>query len=244
MKPTLSFSLVIPVWNEAAKIEKDVRATFVFFQKQHWAAELIVVDDGSSDQTTTIVQNLQKEYGSHLKLVAFGQHHGKGHAVRHGLLRSQGNIVAFMDSGGTVPLTFLQAGLQLIQSQKCQIAAGSRFLPQSRITYPMPLRRRVSSFVFRQMVHWLLNLPRSISDPQCGFKLFEGRIARQLAGQAQMDGFLFDLEFFFLAQQAGWKWQEFPIEWRCDRDSRLSLLKNLPSILKDLRQLRKQFVNH
>lgn len=236
------FSLIIPVLNEATKIEHDVRTAFSFFEIRDWSLELIVSDDGSTDGTQQIVRQLQREFGQDLKLIESEKHYGKGHAVRQGLLAASGRFVAFMDSGGTVPLSYLLRGLNLISSHQCEIAAGSRFLPDSRITVPMPFKRRLLSFLFRRWVHFYLKLPKAISDPQCGFKVFDGQVARQLAQQATMDGFLFDLEFYFLAGRNSWRWREFAIEWRCDRDSRLSVGREFFSILRDLKTLRARFV--
>ncbi len=236
-------SLIIPVLNEEAKIERDVRSAFSFFNSQDWLLELIVSDDGSTDGTQQIVRQLQREFGQDLKLLDSQQHYGKGHAVRQGLLASSGKIVAFMDSGGTAPLSYLLTGLDLIKKQECEIAAGSRFLPNSRITLPMPFKRRLFSFLFRKWVHFYMKLPETIRDPQCGFKVFAGPVARQLAEQATIDGFLFDLEFYFLARRNNWRWREFPIEWRCDLDSRLSVGREVFSVLRDLKRLRRRFIS-
>ena len=239
---TPDFSLIIPVWNEQHKIENDVRSVMAFFKRIGLQGEIIVSDDGSTDGTHAVLTRLQKEFAGQLNILLRRRHSGKGHAVRGGILQSRGSIVAFMDSGGNVPLSFLQKGSQKILNGQCQIAAGSRFLPESRIVLPMPLRRQMTSFLFRKIVHWYLKLPAEISDPQCGFKIFEGSVARQLAQRATIDGFLFDLEFYFLAGKQGWQWREFPIHWKCDRDSRLSISKNFLSILKDLKYLHDTFI--
>ncbi|NOX87793.1 MAG: glycosyltransferase [Calditrichaeota bacterium] len=234
-------TIVIPVWNEENKIEADVRNVSDFLKQTGLSGELLVVDDGSSDGTRQKLRQLRKKYSDILKPIFCETHIGKGHAVRLGMLQSRGQVVMFMDSGGNVPLKYISVGIDLIGKKECHIAAGSRFLRQSVVRFPMTLRRRITSALFRKAVHLYLQLPPSITDSQCGFKIFDGHAAGEIAREARLNGFLTDLEFYFLAAAKGYVWKEFPIEWSCDRDSRLSLLKNFPLILAELKYLKKRF---
>ena len=99
--------------------------------------------------------------------------------------------------------------------------------------------RRITSLIFRNFIKRIFNLPKEITDSQCGFKLFKGNIAREIFSMIKIDGFLFDLEVILLSKAKNYKLIELPIEWRCDRDSRLSILRSLFSVLKELFQLRR-----
>jgi dolichyl-phosphate beta-glucosyltransferase len=147
-----------------------------------------------------------------------------------------------MDSGQNVPLEFIDKGIKKIKENDCDILIGSRYLPESIIKKKLIWYRYFTSRWFKKMVKLYLQIPDSISDTQCGFKIFKGEPARQLFENCRSDGFIFDLEIILIALKKKFKICEFAIEWTCDRDSRLSLLKAILPVYKDLRKLRQTYL--
>lgn len=235
----MDLSIIIPALNESKKIERDLLAAASFLEDQRMEGEILVVDDGSTDDTTTVVQRIQKQRQLPVRAMRYELHRGKGFAVRSGIAGSRGNFVLFIDSGMTIPLHFITSGLELLKQDFCEIAHASRKLPESEIRQPHKLSRKITSWAFQKTIKYWLNLPRNLTDTQCGFKIYPGEIGRELYSECQTDGFLFDLEIIIRAQKKGYRIQEFPIQWTADPDSRLSLRKAPQEILKEIYQIRK-----
>jgi len=137
---------------------------------------------------------------------------------------------------------YVSTGLELIKSGDCDIAHGSRRMKNSVIVVYKPWYRRLIPKLFRWLFIRLLGIPSSLTDTQCGFKIYRGDVARTLYKQSVLDGFLFDIEIIIRALKQGYRIREFPVEWKADLDSRLSVVRNSPGVLKEifaLRQLRK-----
>jgi dolichyl-phosphate beta-glucosyltransferase len=235
-------SIIIPVWNEAAKIADDINEIAQFVEDADFVLELIIVDDGSADNTSQIANNTPVAKSLIKRVIRYPEHRGKGYAVRKGISESKGKLVMFMDSGQNVPVKFINSGIKLIEQENCDILIGSRYLSTSVIKKKLIWYRQVTSLVFRKVVKWYLKLPLSISDSQCGYKFFKGDLARNLFRDCQSNGFIFDLELILRAQKKGYKICEFPIEWRCDRDSRLSLYRAFFPIFRELRELKSNYL--
>jgi len=234
----MHLTIVIPAWNEACKIVDDIREISAFAKESTYPIELIIVDDGSEDNTAKIAEEVSTPDSLEKRVIRYTPHRGKGYAVRRGISESSGDIVIYMDSGRNVPVETINSGLKLLEQKKCDILSGSRFLPESVIRKKLIWYRRITSIIFRKYVKWYLKLPDLISDTQCGFKLFKGDIARELFENCLSDGFVFDLEIILLAMKKECQICEFPIEWTCDRDSRLSLIPSAAPIFRELYRLR------
>lgn len=235
----VDLSIIIPALNESRKIAQDVKAAAEFLQQQNLEGEIIVVDDGSSDETAKVARYAGDSIEASLRVLHFKEHHGKGFAVKNGILASKGQFVMFADSGLCVPYSNALKGLSLLQHDDCDIAHGSRKLPESIIHRPQPLRRKLIS----KLIHWVLiiwlRIPANLTDTQCGFKIYNGDLARNLYSQCISHGFLFDVEIIMRAMQSGKRIREFPIEWTADPDSRLSPAKNFFGVLSELVALKK-----
>lgn len=236
---SMDLSIVIPAFDEATKIEQDLRSADAFFQKQQFAGEIFLADDGSTDGTADTAERVARQLATATTVLRL-PHRGKGSAVRNGILASRGEFVLFADAGSCVPLDDCLRPLEWLRTGRCDIAHGSRRLPASRIELPQPLARRLISSAFRLIALRPLDLPRHLTDTQCGFKLYRGDVARELYRLCTTDGFLFDLEILQLAGQRGCRVEEFSIHWTCDRDSRLQPGRSLPSLLLELGRLRKR----
>lgn len=235
----MDLSIVIPVWNEAAKIATDIRNINNHFSQSTIDIEVIIVDDGSVDETILFAKKALNESSLDSNVIKYPDHKGKGYAVRQGILASQGAIVMFMDCGSNIPLSFIDDGMEFVKKKGAKIVLGTRYHRNSKIIKNMILSRRITSALFRYFTKFLLDLPAGISDSQCGFKIFDGNVAREIFNQIEIDGFLFDLEGILQAKKKNYKITELPIEWHCDRDSRLNVVQSFLPIIREFLYLRK-----
>ena len=235
----MDLSIVIPAYEEGHKIARDVAAAAQFFCAHDLRGEIIVVDDGSSDNTAQAAGNVQVPDGVERRVLRYEVHHGKGYGVRTGMVQTTGQYVMFADCGLCIPYDNILAGLEMLKSGGCDIAHGSRRHIQSNILRDQPWHRRLISRTFKATVRTILGVPREFTDTQCGFKIYRGDIARELYGQCVTDGFLFDIEILLRAIRKGYRIREFPVQWVCDRDTRLSVARTPWPVLSELRALRR-----
>lgn len=238
----MDLSIIIPVWNEASKIVDDIQEVAHFSENFDGSVELIIVDDGSDDLTLQLARDISVPAILSKKLIGYRPHRGKGHAVKRGVINSKGDLVMFMDSGRNVPLEYIHRGIKKIKHDECDVLMGSRYLPGSVIRIRLIWYRQITSLWFRKVVKWYFQLPSDITDTQCGFKIFRGDIARNLFHNCGSDGFIFDLEIILTALKNKYRLCELPIEWSCDRDTRLSLIHSIIPVIKDLRKLKRDFL--
>ena len=212
MNPHLS--VVIPCFNEAGKIAADIRAALDYFEARGYSFELILVDDGSSDQTPEL---LTQRSSATVRAVCYRPNRGKGCAVRTGMLEARGKYRLFADAGLCVPFAEIEKGLALLEAG-ADVAIASRKLAASQIVESQPGYRQAGSAIFGWLVRNWMGL--RYTDTQCGFKLFTAQAAEQLFSAARIDGFMFDAETLINARKFGLTVREFPVEWRADPDSR------------------------
>lgn len=237
----MQLSIVIPTYNESTKIARDISAAADFLQRAALRGEIIVVDDGSEDHTADFAERVALPSASVLRVLRNPQHRGKGCAVRTGIMQACGHYVMFADSGLPVPYENALRGLALLQNGTCDLAHASRRLPESRIHRPQPWQRRLFSALFRWVIVYFLKVPSRLTDTQCGFKIYRGEVARALFGECFTAGFMFDIEIILRALQRGYRIAEFPVEWTCDPDSRLSVTRSPRRILQELLALWRHF---
>lgn len=235
----MDLSIVIPAFEESRKIARDVEAAAAFLKGEGLAGEIIVVDDGSRDDTAAAAKEADIPPDVHLNVIRYDIHRGKGCAVRIGMAASKGEYVMFADSGGCVPYENALRGLEMLKGGSCELAHGSRKLPESRIQRPQAWYRRILSRIFRWVIVRAMKIPAGLTDTQCGFKLYRGDVARTLYSSCITDGFMFDVEIIMRASKANYRIREFPIEWTSDRDSRLSLTRNAGRVLRELLTIRR-----
>jgi dolichyl-phosphate beta-glucosyltransferase len=235
----MDLSIVIPAFEESKKIAQDITEAAGFLEAHHFTGQIIVVDDGSRDNTTEAAKNTSVPANIRLEVIRYEKHRGKGYAVRTGIDRSNGQYVMFADSGSCVPYEDTLRGLDLLKSDACDIAHGSRKMRGCHIDKAQSSYRRFCSAIFHWFVIHDMGIPAEFTDTQCGFKMYKGDVARHLYGEAITDGFTFDIEIIMRAQIEGYRIKEFPIDWTCDRDSRLSPTRNSWQVLTELLRIRR-----
>jgi len=233
----MGLSIVIPAFEESAKIARDIEAAAEFLHANALVGEIIVVDDGSEDRTAEAARSVDVPHDVPCYVIRYEPHRGKGYGVRTGITASKERYVMFADCGLCVPYGDVLLGLEMLQNNECDIAHGSRRMIESDILQDQPWHRRLFSKMFKATVRTLLGVPRRLTDTQCGFKIYKGEVARRLYDDCTTDGFLFDIEIILRAVREGLRIEEFPVEWACDPDSRLSVTRTPWPVLAELRAL-------
>jgi dolichyl-phosphate beta-glucosyltransferase len=224
MRPPV-LSVVVPAFNEAARIFRTINDIREEMERLGTDAELIVVDDGSIDETPAIVAEVARS-DARVKLVR-AVHAGKGAAVRRGMLEARGTWRFLADADLSMPISELKRFLDAA-AQGGDVIVGSREANGAR-RVGEPWSRHVIGRVFNWAVKLLVL--RGIDDTQCGFKLFSARAAQVLFPLQHLDGFGFDVEILFLARRAGLIICEIPITWVYGRESKVKVVSGARAFL-------------
>ncbi len=224
------YSIVIPAFNEQARIPATLRSVVECVRAQGWSAEVIVVNDGSTDETAAIVRDFALN-APEVRLLENPHNCGKGYSVRSGILHALGDIVMFTDADLSSPMEEAKDLFGAI-AKGADIAIGSRWLATSRQTHRQPLYRRFFGRCFNALTRMVMDLP--FADTQCGFKAFT-RAAAQTVFQLQtIERWGFDPEILFIALKRGYHIQEVPVSWAHDARTRISYLRDGLQMLKEL----------
>jgi dolichyl-phosphate beta-glucosyltransferase len=226
-------SVVIPAFNEAARIGDTLRRISEYLKCAPFSAEILVVDDGSSDETSAIVE--RSEY-SNLRLLQNGRNRGKGYSVRHGVLASTGEYVLFSDADLSTPIEELEKLLKAAVQENADVVVGSRGLDSRYIEKHQSTVREGGGRMFNVAVRILLGL--KIRDTQCGFKLFKRERVQSAFQKQTTDGFGFDPELLFVMSRQGLKILEVPVRWSHAEGSKIRFFRDGVRMLTDLLRIR------
>jgi dolichyl-phosphate beta-glucosyltransferase len=215
----MKLSVLIPVFNEAARILPTLERIFTYMDAHHPDYEVLLVDDGSTDGTADLVQR-QFPQRTQLRILTYAGNRGKGHAVRFGALHAQGEVVLMTDADLSTPIEEMEKMLPWLD-RGYDLAIGSRALAQSEIRRRQPFYREGGGKLFNLLVR-LVVLP-DFHDTQCGFKLFRRESLVPVLNQLHIDGFAFDVEIIALATACGLKVAEVPVVWINSPTSRVRL---------------------
>ncbi len=228
------YSIVIPAYNERARILATLRAVVECIRTRQWSAEVVVVNDGSRDTTAELVRSFAAQMPE-VRMLENPGNRGKGYSVRNGLLHSLGNVVMFTDADLSAPIDEAE-GLFAAIRDGADIAIGSRWLERTRQTIRQPLYRQFFGRCFNAVTRLIMGLP--FADTQCGFKAFT-RAAAQTVFQLQtIERWGFDPEILFIALKRNFKIVEVPVSWAHDERTRISYLKDGMRMLQDIAQVR------
>jgi glycosyltransferase involved in cell wall biosynthesis len=210
MPPQLT--VVVPAYNERARIGKTLVTILEYLNQNHPSSELIVVDDGSSDDTSAVAEKAMASPGAAgTRVIRYEPNRGKGFAVRTGLLAASAEIALFSDADLSTPITETPKLVEPIRTGRADLTFGSRALDRSLIGVHQSWRREQGGRVFNLLVRIATGL--RFWDTQCGFKAFRLSVCRPLIEAAQIDRFGFDVELIYLAHLAKLSSTEIPVRW-------------------------------
>jgi dolichyl-phosphate beta-glucosyltransferase len=224
------YSIVIPAFNESARIPATLRFVVQCIRARNWSAEVIVVDDGSRDDTAAVVREFALK-APEVRLIDNPRNCGKGYSVRRGILHALGDIVMFTDADLSSPIEEAERLFAAIAGG-ADIAIGSRWLASSRQTHRQPLYRRFFGRCFNALTRAIMSLP--FADTQCGFKAFTRASAQTVFQLQTIERWGFDPEILFIALKRGYRIEEVPVSWAHDSRTRISYLKDGMQMLKEL----------
>jgi glycosyltransferase involved in cell wall biosynthesis len=227
-------SIVIPAYNECMRIEGTLARVLECVDARQWDAEILVVDDGSTDDTVAIVQRWMSRH-ARLHLVKNPGNRGKGYSVRNGLLQSAGDIVMFTDADLSAPIEEAERLLSAIDAG-ADVAIGSRWLDKQKQTVHQPLYRRFFGRCFNWVTRKVIGLP--FKDTQCGFKAFRRDAAQTIFRLQTIERWGFDPEILFIARKLKYSIVEVPVTWGHDERSRISYLKDGLKMLEEMAEIR------
>jgi dolichyl-phosphate beta-glucosyltransferase len=212
------YSIILPAFNESARIGPSLEKALAFVRKQQWDVEIVVVNDGSRDNTAAIVKEFMVN-APELQLLENPGNRGKGYSVRNGMLNAHGEILLFSDADFSSPI---QESLKLIAAleQGADVAFGSRWLLAETQTKRQSLLRQFVGRAYNVLLRLMLGLP--YKDTQCGFKACTRHAAEVIFTRQQIEGWGFDPELLFIARKFGLKMTEVPVEWANDDRSKIN----------------------
>ena len=229
-----SISIVIPAYNESTRIENALARVLECVRQQQWNAEVLVVDDGSTDGTADIVRRWA-EKNPELSLVENAGNRGKGYSVRNGLLQATGEIVMFTDADLSAPIEEAERLFEAL-GEGADVAIGSRWLDKQKQTTHQPMYRRFFGRCYNWLTRTVMGLP--YLDTQCGFKAFKREPAQDIFRLQTIERWGFDPEILFIARKLGFRVVEVPVTWGHDERSRISYLRDGTQMLREMVEIR------
>ena len=228
---TIDLSIIVPAYNEERRLPKTLDAILAYAQATHYQTEIIVVDDGSSDATASLV-NSYIDKNPQVRLISNGANRGKGFSVRHGMLESRGAIALFTDADLSTPIEEAAKLLSPIENNGYDAAIGSRAVDRSLIEVHQSALREQAGIMFNRMVRWITGI--RFSDTQCGFKAFRRERCLIIFQQQRIERFGFDPEILFLAKRHGLRVAEVPVRWSHDAGTKVSVASDGIRMLLEL----------
>lgn len=233
-KRAAEISVVVPAFNEENRLDLTLPRLWKSLQRRFDVFEIIVVDDGSSDGTASVVNRFAERHHS-VRLIRYETNRGKGYAVRTGVLAAKGQYILFSDADLSTPIRELGKLLRAL-GEGFDVAIGSRAHRNSKIVEYQPVYRVLMGKTFNKFVK--LFAVRGISDTQCGFKCFTRQAAFDIFSDCRIDGFSFDVEALYLARMKSFKIKEVGVLWRNDLQSKVDPVKHSLQMLRDIMLIR------
>lgn len=235
MAEEVYLSVIIPAYNEEKNISFTVKEIIDYLKEKKFSWEIIVVDDGSKDRTFDIT-NVLRGQNPRLIVLKNTENRGKGYTVKRGMLTAKGQYRLFMDADNSTKIFEIDNFLKAIE-QGADIAIGSRHIIGAKLDVPQPLCRRFLGWIYRVLCRMLLQV--SVSDFNCGFKLFSKDAAEHIFNKIFMDRWSFDTEIIFLAKKLGYRIKEVPVSWQYTGTSAVRPLRDGIRSYLDLLRIRR-----
>jgi glycosyltransferase involved in cell wall biosynthesis len=229
-----TYSIVIPAYNEGERLGATLEKVLAYVNEQGWDAEVIVVNDGSRDNTAELVRSFS-ERDRRLRLVENPGNRGKGYSVRHGMLQAHGDVVVFSDADLSSPIEEMPKLLEAIAAG-ADIAIGSRWVQVELQTRRQSLARQLFGRVFNLLLRLVLGL--RFKDTQCGFKAFTSQAVQAILPLQRIEGWGFDPEILFLARKFGFVVREVPVRWAHSEGTRINPLIDGARMFQEMARIR------
>ena len=235
-------SLIIPAYNEADRIGPSIEKAFRYLSEQPYDSEIVVVDDGSADNTKGAVEDAFSRKPEGLdkvttRFIPLGKNSGKGAAVQRGMLEAKGKVRIFTDADFSTPVHEIAKVIPLIESGEYDVVIGSRAAEgRALVKKHQPWYREMMGRFFNVMVQAFVF--RGIKDTQCGFKGFSDHAAQILFSKQKVFGFSFDVEILYLARRYGYRVREIAIEWYNDERTTVGALSDSAKMFLELLRIR------
>lgn len=227
-------SIVIPAYNEEARIASTLEAVSEYLSFQTYTSEVLISDDGSRDDTLAICREFAKAHSS-FKILHAERNQGKGAAVRSGISKASGEYILMCDADLATPIQELGGFWERIR-EGADIVIASRPLKESHLVRRQPFYRELAGRAFNHAVR-VMAVP-NVRDTQCGFKLFSGEAARRVFPLCSLNGFSFDIEVLHIAQKLGFSIVEAAVHWYHQPGSKVRVLRDGLRMLSDLVRIR------
>lgn len=232
-------SIVIPAYNESRRIRPTLEKILAYVAKQGWDSEIIIVNDGSRDNTAEIIHKYAQDHPI-VRLIENPGNRGKGFSVRNGMLNARGDVMLFTDADLSAPIEEAPKLLDCI-ANGADIAIGSRWLRAELQTERQSLQRQLFGRAFNLALRILLGL--RFKDTQCGFKAFNRRAVESVFAQQQIERWGFDPELIFLAQKNGFRVVEIPVQWAHEEGGSIHPLRDGIRMVLDVLRIRWNWVS-
>ena len=228
--PFIDLSVIVPAYNEEQRLPPTLERLHAYLSTQPLHYEIVVVDDGSKDNTCGVVEQAMERI-PYLRLVRQLPNAGKGAAVRRGMLAARGQLRVMCDADCSMPPEQLPRLLAPIAAGRTEISIGSRYAEGAKTDVKQPLYRVLWSRLANKVIQ--RSLVPGVRDTQCGFKAFTAEAARDLFSRGQINGWAFDLEILALARKRGFAIEEVGVEWMDDNRSRINPLKDMYKVVRE-----------
>ncbi|HKY31534.1 MAG TPA: dolichyl-phosphate beta-glucosyltransferase [Candidatus Polarisedimenticolia bacterium] len=236
--PAPRLSVVIPAYNEQGRLGPSLASVLAYARRAPFDVEIVVVDDGSSDQTARVARAALASWHSS-QVLANDRNHGKGYSVRRGALAARGELLLLSDADLSTPIEETDRLLGRLGEQGGGIVIGSRAVRGARVEVHQNPVREAMGKVFNRVVRLLTGLP--FHDTQCGFKLMARADVVPLFEAARIDGFGYDVELLYVAARKGIPIREEPVIWRNAPGSKVGILTDPARMLRDVWRVRQWY---
>ncbi|MDD5194064.1 MAG: glycosyltransferase family 2 protein [Candidatus Omnitrophica bacterium] len=234
-------SIVIPAYNEENRLLPTLEKIYSYLGSNNFDCEVIVVDDGSLDNTKDTALRSQLNNAGKLTVLQNGRNRGKGFSVKRGILASQGDYILFSDADLSTPIEEFEKLFKGVK-EGFDIVIGSRGVFESDIRVHQPWHREKMGKIFNFFIKaFIFN---NFSDTQCGFKLFKGSIARDIASSTVIEGFCFDVEMIYIAKMRRYKIKEIGVIWNNSPQSRVKIFGSSIGMFYDLLRIKALHKNY